>query len=139
MLKNYVKIALRNLLKNKTLSSINILGLTAGLVCCTFLFLFIIDESSFDHQFKHSEDIYRLTTEMKGSVNLSTSMSSPPLAEAIKNTFPEVEQTARLLKLPAAEQHLIKLMDKGVSKGSFFEQDGFLADPTFFNIFLIHS
>ncbi|MES1218158.1 MAG: ABC transporter permease [Bacteroidota bacterium] len=135
MIKNYLKIAVRNILKNKIFSLINISGLAAGLVCCAFLFLFIADESGFDRHFKRAEDIYRVTTEMKGAVNLSTSMSSPPLAEAIRNSFPEVEQVTRLLKLPGTEQHLLKLMENGIVKESFFEYNGFLADSTFFDVF----
>ena len=65
MLKNYLIIALRNLLKNKVFSAINILGLSAGIACCSILALYIQDELSYDRHFENSDRIFRVTTEIR--------------------------------------------------------------------------
>jgi putative ABC transport system permease protein len=62
MLLNYFKIALRNLLKNKVFSIINIAGLTLGIACCLTLSLYIADEMSYDKHHTHIENIYRIIT-----------------------------------------------------------------------------
>ena len=59
MLKNYIKIASRNLLKNKGFSFINLFGLTIGLACCLLIMLFVQDEQSYDRFHKNAERIYR--------------------------------------------------------------------------------
>ena len=60
MIKNYLKIAWRNLMKNKVFSFINILGLTIGITVCMMIFLFIMNEFSFDKFHKQGKNIYRV-------------------------------------------------------------------------------
>ena len=60
MLKNYLKIAFRNLSRNKLYSSINIFGLAAGLAVCLLIMLYILDEKSYDQHHKDGDRIYRL-------------------------------------------------------------------------------
>ena len=60
MFRNYIKTAWRNLKKSKVFSSINILGLTIGITVCMMIFLFIINEFSFDKFHKDGERIYRV-------------------------------------------------------------------------------
>jgi putative ABC transport system permease protein len=60
MLKNYVKIALRNFLKHKGFSLINIFGLAIGIACCLLIVLFVFDEVSFDRYHEKAEQIYRV-------------------------------------------------------------------------------
>ena len=135
MFQNYLKIAWRNFLKQKGMSFINLSGFAVGLICSVFIYLFIDDEMRYDRHFENSENIFRLTTQLSGAVNSTTSMSSPPLAEAMRNEFPEVVQTARLLKLPAVDQHLVKIKEGEQGQSSFFENYGFLVDSTFLQIF----
>ena len=61
MLQNYIKIALRNIFRNKVFSFINIIGLSIGLACCMLIFLFTKDELSFDQFHEKKENIYQLT------------------------------------------------------------------------------
>ncbi|MEQ8573191.1 MAG: ABC transporter permease, partial [Fulvivirga sp.] len=60
MLKNYFKIAIRNITRNKVYSIINILGLTLGITCSSLLFLLVIDELSFDNMYSKRDQIYRV-------------------------------------------------------------------------------
>ena len=60
MFKNYFKTAWRNLMKNKVFSFINILGLTIGITVCMMIYLFIMNEFSFDNFHKNGDHIYRV-------------------------------------------------------------------------------
>jgi putative ABC transport system permease protein len=61
MLKNYFKIALRNLMKYKFISFINLFGLTVGLTCCLLILIYIVNELSFDRYNQKAKNIYRVT------------------------------------------------------------------------------
>ena len=60
MLRNYLKIALRNLSRSKSFSSINTLGLSVGMCCCMLLLLYIRSELSFDKYHEHANNLYLL-------------------------------------------------------------------------------
>jgi len=130
MLQNYLKIALRNLFRNKVYSFINIFGLALGVACCLLLTLYIQDELSYDKHHKHLENIYRITTQFesdKGIDKLGT--SSPPIALTLMEELSEVESATRALNPPGVSQNLIKYEDK-----IFYETNGFLADSTLFDV-----
>src|SRR6476659_5979459 len=98
MIKNYFKIAFRFLLKNKTFSFINIIGLSTGTLCCLYILLYVQDQYSYDKHYKNDKDIYRINSllDSRGVIhNMST--ASPPVAPALKNDFPEVQQFTRLI------------------------------------------
>jgi putative ABC transport system permease protein len=134
--KNYFKTTLRNLWKNKTYSFINIAGLAIGTLCCIYILLYVKDQYSYDHHEKHAGDIYRITTSLNltGDKHLTAS-ASPPIAPAMKNDFPEVEQYTRIVSIGmmGAKQNLIRYGEK-----SFYETDADLVDSTFFDIFTHH-
>lgn len=131
MLKNYFKIALRNMLRNKVYSLINILGLSVGVACCLLLMLYIQSEYSVDRQHDRVEDTYRITTSFQNLNNIRTiGTCSPPTAMAMLNEIPEVETAARLLNPPGVSQNLIRYEDK-----MFYETDGYIADSTIFAVF----
>src|ERR1700728_2936994 len=91
MLKSYLKTALRFLRKNRTFSLINLIGLALGTLCCLYIILYVKDQYSYDRQFDHAADIYRVTTELTTAVGERHSMAStsPPIAPAMKADFPE--------------------------------------------------
>jgi putative ABC transport system permease protein len=64
MIKNYFKIAWRNLLKNKTFSLINIIGLASGLACFIMIALYVTDELSYDRFNEKANHIYRINTDI---------------------------------------------------------------------------
>ena len=89
MIKNYFKIAWRNMMKNKTFSFINIFGLCAGLVCCMLISLYILNETSYDKYQKNADSIYQLGTEFIGLGNFKKLPNTPAaMGEMMKECFP---------------------------------------------------
>ncbi len=124
MLKSYLKIAWRNLVKNKLSSFINISGLAVGLAISILIFLVIIDTLSYDRFHKHYADIHLLMKTERGT-HVSTGSSVPgKLANAVKASMPEVKYAAR----GAFEKSLLKYGDKAIY------EEGIYTDPDFFRI-----
>jgi putative ABC transport system permease protein len=97
MLKNYFKIALRNLLKSTTYSFINITGLAVGLAVSILLLLWVNDELSYDRFNVHADNLYRLAPKFGDGANPTIwSTTSAPLAIYAKKEVPEVENTCRI-------------------------------------------
>src|SRR5438874_10039752 len=97
MFKNYFKTALRNLLKNKTFSAINIIGLAIGMAVCIIIMLFVSYERSFDNF--HTKNIYRLNEVQKfeGMVAVQkVALSMFPMGPTLKNDFPEITNFTRI-------------------------------------------
>ncbi|MCP4725964.1 MAG: FtsX-like permease family protein [bacterium] len=92
MFKNYLKIALRSIKRQKGYSIINISGLAIGIACSIFATLYIIDELSYDKFHKNSENIYRVVTNaaVKG-LPISDVNTSFTLGEKLRNDYPEIE------------------------------------------------
>ena len=65
MIANYLKVAIRNLMRNKTFSAINILGLAIGMACCMLILLYVQDELSYDRHHENADRIYRLAHEIR--------------------------------------------------------------------------
>ena len=132
MLKNYFKIAFRNLARNKAFSFINIFGLAAGLATCLLIMLYIFNESSYDKYHKDGDRVFRIaSTSGKGE---SWAAGPGPLSWGLKNELPEVEQSARLLTFPDIATMLMKYQSSSESK-QFFETNGYYVDSTFFQLF----
>jgi len=136
MLKSYFKTAFRFLLKNKTFSFINIIGLATGTLCCLYILLYVQDQYSYDKHYKNAKDIYRInTTLVLTGDKHNSSTASPPIGPAMKNDFPEVMQFTRVINssLLGAKQHLLRYKEK-----SLYEKDAFIVDSTYFDIFNYH-
>src|SRR6478752_9161189 len=131
MLKNYLRIAIRNLWKNKGLSFINIFGLATGLACSLLIFLFVSDELSYDRFNDDSGRIYRV---VKDFVNddgsrLPDATTPPGVASALQTELPEVETVTRVF--PSwGRDYLIKSGDKKI-----LEQGVYRVDSSFFSVF----
>jgi len=134
MLKNYLKIASRFLVKNKTYSFINIAGLAVGTLCCLYIVMYVQDQYSYDKHHKNAGDIYRITTTMKlRGDKINSGATSPPIAPAMKNDFAEVKQFTRIISTIGVNQHLLRYKDK-----TFYEKDAVFVDSTFFDVFTYH-
>ncbi|MES2428774.1 MAG: ABC transporter permease [Bacteroidota bacterium] len=97
MIRNYIKTAFRSLLKNKSFTIINVLGLSLGLAACLLIVFYVADELSYDKFNTMADRIYRANTDIRyGGNESSYAITPPPLAAALKN-LPEVELAARLL------------------------------------------
>ena len=130
MIKNYLKIAVRNLLKFKAYSFINISGLAIGIAACMMILLYIRDELSYDRFNKKADQIYRVHTYAKIAGNVSDlAVSPPPLGATLVHDYPEVIQYTRLMP---NRTMLIKYKDN-----VFNEENFYWADSTVFDVFTI--
>ncbi len=97
MLRNYLKIAYRNLIKQRFYTVINLMGLAVGLACCLELLLYIQSELRYDQHFPEAERIYRLRTDLKYGDNEFRGVTTPaPLGPAIRQDLAGVEAVARI-------------------------------------------
>jgi putative ABC transport system permease protein len=129
MLKNYIKTASRNLLKNKFYSAINIAGLTAGLAIGILILLWVQDELNFDSFHKQTKNIYRL--ELFGGTGASKQIWTEdvaPIGPLAKQQLPEVKDYVRISF--NYFYSLYKYQDK-----VFGNERAFFADPSFFTVF----
>src|SRR5688572_7961172 len=100
MLRNYFKVALRNLIRYKGFSFINILGLAIGITGCLVIGVFVYDELQYDKNIAGGENIYRVYQERNDKGNITYAPCVPPaFATYLKNEYPEVDTTARVLML----------------------------------------
>ena len=132
MLKNYFKIAFRNLMKYKFISFINLFGLTVGLTCCLLILTYILNEVSYDKYNKNAERIYRVTRSFNnedGIVSLNLSTVAPPFGHYLPTDFPEIEKMTRLLNNGTIP---LRYKDKLIN-----EQNVFFADENLFDVFTV--
>src|ERR1700759_3725917 len=110
MIKNYLKIAWRNLMRNKFFSFINILGLSTGLTCCMLIALYINFETSYDSDQQNIKSLYQVGTLSitKGDKGAKSAETPAPLSPALKQEFPEIKESARLLSLFMEDKTLIQ-------------------------------
>lgn len=130
MLKSYLKVAIRNLIRNRTYSLINILGLSLGIACCLLLSLYIQDEFSYDQHHKNLGQLYRIITEFKSDRGFDKmSTTSPPITMTMKEEIAGIKSATRVINPPGVAQNLIKYEDK-----LFYEPNGLIADSTLFDV-----
>src|SRR6056297_442847 len=128
MIKNFFLTAFRNLTKKWSYSFINILGLTIGLASVIYIFLFVRFELSYDKMHENHDRIYRAGVRgMLMNSEINQAITAAPMAEAMRNDYPEVESACRLT---TAGDWLMTYEDK-----KFNERNLFFADSTFFSIF----
>lgn len=123
MIKNYFKIAWRNLLRHKLFSGLNIFGLATGMACSILIFLWVQDELSFDKFNPGADHIFRLTAKVS---DVEAAVVPPPLAYAIKTQIPAVKNATRI----AVAQKMITVGTK-----KFDEKNMYYADSNFLQIF----
>jgi putative ABC transport system permease protein len=99
MLRNYLKIAWRNIRRDKVSSLINIAGLAIGLTCMIFIALYVQDELSFDRCFKDAQSIYQVNLEGNlGGQSVSGAFTPPPVGAALHSDFPEIVNYTRICR-----------------------------------------
>ncbi len=136
MIRNYFKIAWRNLVKNKVFSFINILGLTIGITSCMLITLYILNEISYDRYQANGKDIYQVgTTFIQQGKEMKMPTTPAPMAQAMQIDFPEIQRTTRLMGLFAEDKTLMQYKGGNGELKSFYETKGYLADSTFFRMF----
>ncbi|HEY9045025.1 MAG TPA: ABC transporter permease [Ohtaekwangia sp.] len=128
MIKNYLKTSFRNLLRYKSYSFINIVGLTTGLATSIFIFLWVIDELSYDNFHANGDRIYRVMSNFTYTDGkIETGWATPlKLSDVMQHEIPEIDQT---LRLSWNSSMLFKYGEKSLN------ENGFYADSTIFSIF----
>ena len=131
MFSNYLKIAWRNLVKNKTFSVINIAGLAIGLGCFILIALYILDEISYDRFHEKSDRIYRVDSDIRfGGTDLKLAVCSDPMGPTLKKDYPQVEEYVRIYASSGS-----KLLKKGTE--FIVEENVAHADSTIFRVFTL--
>jgi len=126
MLKNYLKVAFRNLLKRKVFTSINIFGLAIGVACSALILLWIEDEINYDSVFPKQDQIYYVPTNQTFDGEIYTFYSTPgPLAKDLKDEIPEITHSATTF----SGDILLNEGDNGINR------TGRYVDPDFLEIF----
>ncbi|WP_121808133.1 ABC transporter permease [Mucilaginibacter kameinonensis] len=135
MIKNYFKIAWRNLMRNKSYASINITGLAIGIAACLLIFLVVQYETSFDNFHANKDRIYRVVTVNSGPDGTHANSGTPlPLAEGLKFDIPQVKQVSNIMKNDGSHYAVGDVRNVGAMK-KFKEDLAYYADPGFFQIF----
>ena len=97
MFMNHLKVAIRNLLKQRMYSLINIGGLATGLACTIMILLWVFDETGYDRFHAHARDLYRVNWDFKFQGNEGVGPGTPPpLAAVLADNLPEVQAATRL-------------------------------------------
>ncbi|QHS57298.1 FtsX-like permease family protein [Mucilaginibacter sp. 14171R-50] len=128
MIKNYLKTAWRNILQNKFYATINVAGLTVGLVVGLFMLLWVQDELSYDKANSNAKNIYKVG--IVGGTGISKQIFNniiAPVATFAKNEIPEVKDAVRIMSIGDAP---FKYKDK-----VFYESDFAFTDPSYFTVF----
>ncbi|GAB3944083.1 ABC transporter permease [Spirosoma harenae] len=129
MLRNYLLIAFRNLVKHKTFSFINIVGVAVGLACFLLIALYVKDELSYDRYNSKADRIYRVSRTFlssEGTPSLKLAQAAPPFGPLIKQDFSEAEEVVRTLDNGALIRY---------GEHSYNEDEVFFAEANLFNVF----
>jgi len=128
MLKNYFRVAIRSLRRQRGFAFINVFGLALGIACCLLITLHVVHEVSFDSSWENSDDLYRISiTEHTATTESEYNLTPPILAPTLASDYPEVIRSSRLsYRRQLAIRHEGDLYD---------EKQMFKADSNFFSLF----
>ncbi len=133
MLRNYLTIARRNLLKNKGFTVINVSGLALGLTCCFLILLFVRHELSYDSFHERADRIYRVSYLPKfAGLTQPLSLTPPPASPLLVDYFSEIETSARVYRSSATLEAPSR---RGAAPAKYDEERFFFADSTLLRIF----
>jgi putative ABC transport system permease protein len=129
MFNNYLKIALRLLIRHKVFSFINIFGLAVGMACTILIIIWVVDELSYDTFLPNAGNIYRVNTELKfGGIDSDMPLSSDMMGPTLKQDYPQLKEFTRIYAFSA-----MKLVKR--NNDFFTENKTMYADSTFFSVF----
>jgi putative ABC transport system permease protein len=131
MIKNYFKIALRNLWKHKGFTALNVIGLSMGLCCFIVISMYVFDELSYDQYNNKADQIYRINSDIRfGGTDLVMAVSADPMGETLKQDYPEVENYVRFYNSNGSK--LIKKGNEYINETRVTH-----ADSTLFDVFTL--
>ncbi|MGK7370712.1 MAG: ABC transporter permease [Candidatus Halalkalibacterium sp. M3_1C_030] len=123
MIKNYIKIAWRNLVKGKLYSVINISGLAVGIACCLLIGLYVYNELRYDRFHEKGDQIYRVNYTLLGqNETFNTAQTPKPLAPFLTENFSEIKQAVRLQN----EDGVIRIQNRLFKEKFLIAEQGFL-------------
>jgi len=132
MFRNYITIAVRNLMKHRFYTLINVAGLATGIAACLVISLFVINELNYDNHHTKADRIYRVNGEIKFAENhYKLAVAPAPMADALLQEYPEVEAAVRFR---SRGSYLVK---KNETANNIKEHDVVWTDSTFFKIFTV--
>ena len=134
MFKNYFTTAFRNIIRNKSFTVINVIGLAVGIASCLLIFLLTRYELSYDNFHSRRDRIYRIVSEIKNPDGIRYTAGVPfPVADGLRLDFPNLEKVADIFGVNA---QISVSDDDGKSERKFKEENSvFYAEPEFFDIF----
>lgn len=136
MLKNYIKVAIRSLLKNRIYTVINILGLSIGIASSLLILLHVEDELSYDKFHVNGDNIYKFVLErVYPDHNTNYAIVPHSFSEVIKKDFPEVKNVVRMFGNAPNNPIVVQYVDDNGEVKRFEETAFMAADSTFFDIF----
>ncbi len=128
MFRNYIKIAIRNLNKNKVFSLINIGGLTVGLACSMLIFLYVQDELAFDTKHENYSNIHRLSAEYEVAPQFKTNLNFPSAFSPL--AIETISGIKNAVRIESRSQTVVKLGNERI-----YEKGLIYTDPSFFEMF----
>jgi putative ABC transport system permease protein len=132
MFKNYLKLAVRNLVKRRGYTILNIAGLVIGFTCCLLIFQYVSYEKSYDDFHEKANQVVRLRLDsyQQGKLSWQSATIYPAIGPTLKKDYPEIEDFCRL-----HDANLLLANDEKQIK--FSEEKGYYADPAFLRMFNI--
>ena len=131
MIKNYLTVAIRNLMRHKLYTSINVLGLAIGLACGILILLYIQQEFAVDRAHTLGDRIYKVIREERGTTQTTYAEgTSGALGPVLEETFPEVETTVRIWRWGVSAKYgdHKNLLHRGVSHAPYRHEQQNLLD-----------
>ena len=125
MIRNYIKTAFRNISKHRVLSSVNVMGLTIGLVCTILIGIYIKHETSYDKFHANSERLYRVER-IFHTMGFHSPITNHLIVSKMADNFPEIESFTRIWDLTAMMKDF---------RENYQEQEFYLVDNAFFEMF----
>ena len=132
MIRNYLKLAFRNLLKYRFISFINLFGLTVGLTCCLLITTYVLNELSYDRYNANADNVYRVIRSFNnhnGLVSLKLGTVAPPFGYYLPADFPEIKKLTRLLDAGITP---MRYQEKLINEPHLF-----FADENLFDVFSV--
>ena len=127
MIRHHIKLAFRNFLKHRSSFLINVFGLTTGIACTIFIFLWVNDELSMDQFHQQGDRLFRVMEHQAYADDIMTTTSTPGLlANALKEEVPEIEYAATVTWV---QNFLLSFEDRHIRK------EGWSGGADFFNLF----
>ncbi len=133
MFRNYLKTAFRNLLKNKSFTIINMLGVAIGMSACLLILRYVVYELSYDKFHAHADRIYRIqyNNYQNGIQTFACAAAVPAVGPALKNNFPEVQEFVRLFPISG----IMTYLQPDGTPLAFREEKMQIASPSVFSVF----